>query len=88
MADAESADSALRNNGGSPSLLGFRNGLGRRSRFEILGAMPSSRMPIASTPLGTGFVVVAGMLLLPRLRDVDGVCLDRFCFFGHAWSSS
>src|SRR5438270_12527749 len=72
-------------NGGSPSLLGFRTGLGRRSGFDILGAMPSSPMPIAPAPLGTGFVVVARMLLLPRLRDVDGVYLDRFCFFGHCF---
>jgi hypothetical protein len=57
-------------------------GLGRIARggnhgLDILGAMPSSPVPIATASLGIEFVVITRMLLLPRVRDIYRVRL--FC---------
>jgi len=45
--------------------LRFLPGMGGGSRLDILGAVPGTRVAIATAALGTGLIVIAGMLLLP-----------------------
>ena len=45
--------------------LRFLPGMGGGSRLDILGAVPGTRVATATAALGTGLIVIAGMLLLP-----------------------